>query len=176
MGSVAEAYTSKKWDPKEWHPVYEQVVALSAAGWSNERVGNMVGLGKQQVSNILTSPKGKQKLQEYISTVANGAEKSLTARLSRIAEVTVTRVEDYFSNDELYMKAPGAMTDRSLKFLKGIGQLRDETAAPITNNITFKDAQIAVLASAMSRSREAKLLSGETDGPLQNREDKEDSR
>jgi hypothetical protein len=164
MGSVAEAYTSSKWNPKEWHPVYEQVVALSAAGWSNEKVGNMVGLGKQQVSNILSSPKGKQKLQDYINTVATGAERSLNSRLSKIAEVTVGRVEAYFNDDELFMKAPGAMTDRSLKFLKGIGQLRDDAAPVVNNNISFKDTQIAVLASAMARSKEAKLLSaGETE-------------
>lgn len=162
MGTLAESYTSKKWDPKEWHPVYEQVVALAAAGWSNEKIGSMVGLGKQQISNILTSQKGKAKLRDYTNTVASGAENSIRSRLDRLTDMTVTRCESYFNDDELYMKAPGAMTDRSMKFLRGIGQLKDDAPVSTVNNITFKDAQIAILANAMKRSEEAKALAGDS--------------
>lgn len=173
MGTLAESFTSKKWDPKEWHPVYEQVVALAAAGWSNEKIGSIVGLGKQQISNILTSPKGKTKLTEYTNTVAVGAERSIHSRLARLTDVTVTRCEQYFDNDEYHMKAPGAMADRAMKFLRGIGQLKDDAPVSTVNNITFKDAQIAVLANSMKRSEEAKALAG--DSNASSNEDSQDN-
>lgn len=119
------ARITQRWQPKEWLPIYEAIVALSCTGLSNEAVGARFGYGKQQVSNILNTPQGK-KLKEIIAQrIRDSNTATIAERVTALHEKALERVEFVIGNDEFFEKHPLAIFDRSFAVLKS-GVLKDQ--------------------------------------------------
>jgi hypothetical protein len=155
------ARAHKKWEPKKWLPIYEAIVALSCTGLDNEEVGKRFGYGKQQVSNILNTPQGK-KLRELIaSRVREMNIVSLEDKMAFIQNNALRNVADVIADDTgvIREKAPLALFDRSLAFLKSSGALKGDNpnSPPATHSSVTNVNQMSV----MVISNEAKALLSE---------------
>lgn len=132
------ARMTPKWDPKNWKPVYESIVALSCTNLSNEEVGKRFGYTAQQVSNICNSTKGKLLRQHIANTVRDLNVKSISERVVDLQEKALQRVEAVIMSDEAFQEKPLAIFDRSLAVLKS-GILKESSppagVPPIQQNI-----------------------------------------
>lgn len=169
LGAKTGARITKRWEPKEWRTEYEAMVALSCTGLSNEEVGRRFGYGKQQVSNILNTAAGKKLKEIILARLRQANEETFVERISHLQNTALERVESVLSDDELFVKYPLAIFDRSQKFLSSTGSKGFKSEAPETlgtvNNIDNSKNVIIVagatrdsLAEAMQKSDEAKEL------------------
>lgn len=167
----AKAY--KKWEPKKWLPVYEAIVALSCTGLDNESVGKRFGYGKQQVSNILNTPQGK-KLREIIAArIRDMNLLTLEDRMAFIQSSALKNVEKVITDEtgQIFEKAPLALFDRSLAFLKSSGALKGDqpippASSPLVGNVQKMSVMVvsseakALLNEGLARAAEVKQLHG----------------
>lgn len=126
------ARITKRWEPKEWLPIYEAIVALSCTGLSNEEVGKRFGYGKQQVSNILNTPQGK-KLKQVIRNRVNDANiQTIAQRVANLQDNALKRVETIINDEDMFdnMSTAAKMIifDKSLAVLKS-GILKEQGPA-----------------------------------------------
>lgn len=147
----------KRWEPKKWLPVYEAIVALSCTGLDNESVGARFGYGKQQVSNILNTVQGK-KLRELIANrIREMNLVSLEDRISFIQANALKNVDKVLADESgvIAEKAPLALFDRSLAFLKATGAMKGENPLPPAQS---GPSLVAKTMNVMMISPEAKAL------------------
>ena len=127
---------SPKWTPKKWKPIYEEIVLLSAAGKSNKDIGEFLGYSEQQISNILSCPAAMTKKEEIIVNVSAGFLESEGLELQKVARKCIERVSKVLFDDEIFEKAPLAIHDRSITFLKAVGKLQSGyEGTRVQNNI-----------------------------------------
>lgn len=125
----------KKWEPKEWRPEYEAMVALSCTGLANKDVGARFGYGAQQVSNILNTIQGK-KLKEIIKErIRLSTIESAHERMGILQDNAMKNIETIIADEDnvIKTKAPLALFDRSLQILKATGAIKSDTA-PLQQN------------------------------------------
>ncbi len=160
------ARITKRWEPKEWLPIYEAIVALSCTGLSNEVVGARFGYGKQQVSNILNTPQGKKLKLLIAERIRNENSASVVDRVAAIQEKALQRVEAVMFDDDRAEKQPLAIFDRSMEILKS-GLLKDKTPiAPDGNNthidkavfINMKPEQIQQLDDGLRKADQVRVI------------------
>lgn len=121
----------KRWEPKEWLPVYEAIVTLSCTGlYSNEEVGKRFGYGKQQVSNILNTPQAKKLKQQLAEKVRSENSTTIADRIAQINDSALKHVEFVMNRQSEDFKNPLAIFDRSRKWLQDSGVLKSDTPAP----------------------------------------------
>jgi hypothetical protein len=162
----------KRWEPKTWLPIYEAIVALSCTGLSNEEVGKRFGYGKQQVSNILNTPQGK-KLREIIANRIREANLlTLEDRMAFIQANALKNIEGVLADETgiIAEKAPLALFDRSLAFLKASGALKGDNPIPPAgqsqlvgnakqvNVMVISQEAKALLSEGLSKAQEVKQL------------------
>lgn len=175
------AKAHKRWEPKNWLPIYEAIVALSCTGLSNEEVGKRFGYGKQQVSNILNTPQGK-KLRELIANrIREMNLVTLEDRLGFIQANAFKNIDSVIADEDgsIRERAPLALFDRSLAFLKSSGALKgDQPTLPATNplvgnaktvNVVLSPEANQLLREGLSKAKEveeihANILPATTDG------------
>lgn len=165
------AKAHKRWEPKEWRPVYEAIVALSCTGLSNEEVGKRFGYGKQQVSNILNTPQGK-KLREIIANrIREMNLLTLEDRLAYMQKNALANMDKVLADEDgrLLERAPLALFDRSMSFLKASGALKGEQLPPATNplvgnaktvNVVLSPEANQLLREGLSKAKEVEVIHG----------------
>lgn len=140
-----------KWNPKRWHPVYEEVVMMDCMGYRNIEIARLKGLTVQHISNIITSEKGKI-LREYIVQKQRAhIEDTFEARVEALNEKSLKRMTEVLDNDEYAEKNPGGIFDRSLRLLqatKKVAKTDDQT----TNVIMIPAAAMAQMTDALKAS------------------------
>lgn len=122
----------KKWEPKEWRPQYEEIVIKSARGDSNKQLAHEYGCTPQHISNIITTPQAKEIRSRLVENIRNTGITQQERRMM-VLDKALERVEQYFFDDEEQSKRKGAMADRAMKFMSGMGSLKAENE---NNNIT----------------------------------------
>ena len=156
------AKAHKRWEPKQWKPIYEAIVALSCTGLSNEEVGKRFGFGKQQVSNILNTPQGK-KLREIIANrIREMNLLTLEERLAFMQKNALTNMDKVLADEDgrLLERAPLALFDRSMSFLKATGAMKGEQLPPASNTLVGNAKTVNVLMAPLSQEANALLREG----------------
>lgn len=163
----------KKWQPKVWKPLYEQMVALDIAGKSNIEIGKTYGYTPQQVSNILTCDKAVEIKFSIIKRVRDKLGSTVGDKLAAIQSKTIERTYDLLHNDELAKvspiaiiktglavgKATGRFTDDAKTFDSGGNHSSNNTINNVTNNLNLIGASgIATLIEALNKSDEARRI------------------
>lgn len=120
-----------KWNPKKWHPVYQEVVLLSCMGMSNKAIAIEKGFTKEHVSNILRTPQAEIIRQLTIKKMEQKHELTLEQRFERLANRALDRVENVMEDDQLFEKNPLGVFDRAIVVLKGTNKIKsEETKTP----------------------------------------------
>lgn len=120
-----------RWSPKHWHPVYEEVVLLSALGYKNIEIAKEKGFTPVHVSNILNTPQAKRLLEILIARQRAKGTETLESRLERAAMKSMDRIEEVLDNDEYAMKNPGGIFDRAITMMKVTGKVKEPEKDPV---------------------------------------------
>lgn len=154
-----------KWQPKNWDPLYDQMVALSCTGMSNKAIADKFQYTPQQVCNILTSDRGKLIKQLISQHIQDELKNETTARIAQAEKRSHEIIAGVLGNNELLAKHPLAMYDRAIAFLKGRGQLEDESRKVVERERTFVlPSDLAEkLVAGMAKSNAALMLHGKTE-------------
>lgn len=164
MTTAAPPYRPAKlqrWRPKEWTPVYEQIVILSCGmNKSNKELGDMFGFTPQHISNILCTPEASLVRRRVLETLREKVDGGLPRRLSDLADKATQRVAQVLYDDAIFERSPFAVVDRSLAVLRGVGKLRsaEEAKGDTTNNVLILAGETAnELRDGLRKAREAQL-------------------
>jgi hypothetical protein len=125
-----------RWIPKEWKPVYEEIIQLDAAGIDQEVIAAKYNFTKAHVSNICRTPHAKIIRAGITKRLIEAGAEAPQTRIKRIAEKAMSRVEKIITDDDIFANAPFAVADRSARFLKTIGVFGREESSVIVNNYT----------------------------------------
>lgn len=151
-----------RWNPKKWHPVYEEVVLLDCLGYKGKDIARLKGFTPQHVSCILNTSQAKMIRKLVLARMEKKREETVEERLERITAKAMDRVEEVMANDTYAEKNPGGIFDRALGVLKAAGKVKQESAGPTNNNLIVSDDQWKMLTEGIKRSDEARRLnSGE---------------
>jgi hypothetical protein len=150
----------KRWQPKKWDPIYDQMVAMSCTGMSGKAIGDRFGYTPQQVSNILCSDRGKLIKQMVSQHIVEEMKKDLAQNQAIAERRAHDIIHSVLGNNDLLASNPLAMYDRAIKFLEGRGQLEDPTkkqqsTAPV---IVMGDELANKLISGINKANEAIAL------------------
>lgn len=157
---------SKRWVPKKWDPMYDQWVALRVGGWSNKRIGDQFGYTDQQVSNVLNTPEAKALLEVASKQIRKRLGEDVVTRMANLENRALKNVEDALTNEDLFLKHPLAVADRSMAFLKGMGKLADPEAKEkvINNNTLIVPSElIEKMVDGMDKANDALMKFGNTE-------------
>ena len=147
----------KRWVPKRWSPVYDQVVLLSVAGRSNTEIAKIFEFTPQHVSNIITTPQAALIRAEVSRKLRERAADTIPEKLEAAAAKAAQRVKDVIEDDDLFERSPFAVVDRSLKVLQATGYIKGEQdRAPIRERTLVIPAELALrMLEGMARIDEA---------------------
>lgn len=136
--SPGGARIKKRWEPKEWRPEYESIVALSCTGLSNVEIGERYGYTKEHISNILNTAAAK-KLREIITkNIRDKNTESIAERVAVLQEKAFSRIEKVIESDNVAENSPLAMFRASMEVLKGTGMMRPDGSVHQTTNIAIQ--------------------------------------
>lgn len=121
VGPERGARIKKRWNPKEWRPEYEAIVALSCTGTSHKLLAERYGYTPVHISNIVNSDVGKELSNIILQNLRKLSTESLPQKIEGMQQVAVKRMEEYLSNDIVAQTDPQRMFDRALKFASEFG-------------------------------------------------------
>lgn len=113
----------KRWAPKKWEVMHQEIVALSVMGMSNIEIAKRYNYSAQQICNILNCPQAVLERRKMLTALEKGIEEKLPQRLEQLADKAIQRMAEVMYNDELAGRSPFAMFDRGVTILKGLGKM-----------------------------------------------------
>ena len=161
----------KRWVPKEWKPVYEEIVQLDAMGVDQEEIADRYNFTKIHISNICSTPHAKIIRASMTKSLVKRGMEAPQSRLTRIADKAMDRIDSIITDDDLFHNNPLPVADRSFKFLKELGILgrSDDVQRPgvvvnqqINNNGTtvVTDKMVTVFNDGMDKLKEINAIHG----------------
>jgi hypothetical protein len=163
-GNGQEATKLTKWNPKEWHPVYEQILALSCMGKTNVELAEEFNYTPVHISNILTSPMAKLLRRQILNKLRSSVESTLPQKLQDAAAKAMERVQDFMDDDQLYEKSPFAFVDRAMTVLRAAGHSKHESSGgnafinTRNANVIMTGEAAEIISAALNKSDEARRL------------------
>lgn len=157
---------SLRWRPKEWLPIYEQIVVLSIAGRSNKDLASMFAYTEQHVCNILHTPEASLVRGLVLEKMRERAVEGIPAKLEATATKAAERIHDAIHDDELFEKSPFAIVDRSFRVLEAAGHIKsgDKPLGPL--NVYSGGKAFILTEAAAERIRDTvKMLQEPTKEP-----------
>jgi predicted transcriptional regulator len=163
MNAVKKREASfKHYRPKRWHPEFDLIVLASFMGKTNTEIAKEFGYTPQHVSNILSTSQAEEIRDSLREKISNQTEISISDRLKEISNVSLTRVETFLKNDELFEKSPFAFIDRAMRAAQ-IAQEKNDPKFQVninnqTNNNVLGNDAIDRIANALEVTTEVGLL------------------
>lgn len=152
----------KKWYPKVWKPIYEQIVSLDVMGMPHVMIAEKFDVTLQHVSKICNTPQAKIIRRRALESLAIRNKEFQEERFERVQVQAMERVCSVMEDDELFLAEPFQVVDRAFKLLQGSGAISGGKEKGDThihaNNITVnKLSQTAVLdlKEGLQKAREA---------------------
>lgn len=151
--------TRPRWNPKEWHPIYEEVVLLDCMGYKRSEIGARMGFSEMHVTNILKTPQAAIVRKLVIARINNKAMQTIEQRLETVTEKAMTRVEEVINDDELAKKNPLGIFDRAITLLKGTRKIQpEESGTHIQKALIVSEQQFDKLLKGTALADEARRL------------------
>lgn len=149
-----------RWRPKEWTPIYEQIVILSAMGHSNKQLAETFKYSPQQISNIVCTPEAKLTRRRVLESLQQKAEDGIPTRLSVLADKATQRIAQVLHDDALFERSPFAVVDRGLSLLRGVGKLKTaaeaDSQASQQNILILAGEDASEIRAGLKKAREAR--------------------
>ena len=155
-----------KWVPKEWKPVYEQIVHLDAMGVSQAKIAKQFDYTSVMVSKICCTPQAKIIRRKVLEHLAERNKEFQEERFSGVQVQAMERISSVLEDDELFTADPFAVVDRAFKLLKETGRIGDRNKGDINvagnltvtrvNNLTQN--ALVEIKEGLAKARESKEL------------------
>lgn len=151
--------TKPRWNPKEWHPIYEEVVLLDCMGLKRSEIATRVGFTEEHVTNILKTEQAKIVRKLVIARINDKAQLTIEQRLEKVTLKAMDRVETVINDEELLKKNPLGIFDRAITLLKGTRKIQpDDGATHIHKAVMVTESQFDRLIKGTALADEAKRL------------------
>ena len=151
-----------KWIPKEWKPVYEQIVSLDCMGVPQKEIAEKFNFTHVMISRICSTPQAKIIRRKVLEILAEKNKVFQEERFARTQVRAMERISSVMEDDALFMADPFAVVDRAFKLLektKVIGGSNSDLN--VAGNLTVNNLTQNVLLEikdGLAKSREAKEL------------------
>ena len=151
-----------KWIPKEWKPIYEQIVSLDCMGVSQKEIAAKFNYTKVMISKICSTPQAKIIRRKVLEILAEKNKVFQEDRFARTQVQAMERISSVMEDDALFMADPFAVVDRAFKLLektKVIGGSENRGDVNILGNVNMlTQTAIVELKEGLEKAREAKEL------------------
>lgn len=148
-----------RWNPKEWHPVYEEVVLLDCMGLSRSDIAVEKGFTEEHITSILKTEQAKIIRRIVEQKIREKHDFTVEQRLERLANKAMTRVEDVINNDKVAETNPLGLFDRAIVLLKATKKIApEEPGTNIGKALIVTDAAMDKLIKGMAVADEARRL------------------
>lgn len=147
-----------KWNPKQWHPVYEEVVLMDCLGLARKDIALEKGFTEQHITNICGTPQAKIIRELFRKRMAQKYEGTIEDRLERITHKAMSRIEDVINDDKIAEKNPLGLFDRAITVLKSTNKIREAPPTVVEKQLVVTDEQMAQLIAGTKKADEAKRL------------------
>lgn len=156
--------TKPRWNPKEWHPIYEEVVLLECMGLKREEIAARVGFTEQHITNITKTPQAAIIRKLITARINQKATQTIEQRLESVATKAMQRVEDVMNNDVLAEKNPLGIFDRAITLLKGTQKIKsEEGGTKINRALIVSEQQFDRLIKGTALADEARRINAPPD-------------
>ena len=153
-----------KWIPKQWTPVYEEIVSFDCMGVPQKEIAKKFNYTKVMISKICSTPQAKIFRRKVLEILAERNKVFQEERFSRAQTLAMERISSVIEDDNLFAADPFAVVDRAFKFLEKTGRIGDRNsggsvnvAGDLTVNSLTQNA-ILEIKDGLAKSREAKKL------------------
>ena len=155
-----------KWVPKQWTPIYEQIVSLDCMGVSQKKIAEQFNMTNVMVSKVCCTPQAKIIRRKVLEFLAEKNKVFQEERFDRVQVRAMERISSVLEDEELFTADPFAVVDRAFKLLEKTGRIggRDKgdinVAGDLTVNKVSNLSQTAIveIKDGLAKSREAKEL------------------
>ncbi|MEK0326038.1 MAG: hypothetical protein QQN63_10080 [Nitrosopumilus sp.] len=156
-----------KWVPKEWKPVYEQIVSLDCMGVPQKEIAEKFNFTKVMISKICSTPQAKIIRRKVLEILAEKNKVFQEERFARTQVRAMERISSVMEDDALFVADPFAVVDRAFKLLektKVIGGSNVIGNVNVAGNLTVNSVNnltqnaIVEIKDGLAKAREAKEL------------------
>jgi hypothetical protein len=149
---------TKRWQPVNWQPEYEEIVRLSCTGMSNKELALRYKFHPVHIVNILKTDQARSIKATTVQNIRELSETKTEIRMMNLVERSLQIHERVLNDDDLLESHPFAVFDRADSFLSRIGKLKADSEKNTTNNTI--NAQNVVF---ISKEAEDRLTKGVED-------------
>ena len=151
-----------KWIPKEWTPVYEQIVSLDCMGVAQKEIAEQFKMTNVMVSKICSTPQAKIIRRKVLEVLAERNKVFQEERFERTQVRAMERISELMEDNALMMADPFAVVDRAFKLLektKVLGSSEGRGDIHIAGDVNMlSQTAIIELKDGLAKARESKEL------------------
>lgn len=150
--------TKPKWNPKQWHPVYEEVVLLDCLGLSRKEIALEKGFTETHITSICQTPQAGMIREIFRRRMVKKYEQTVENRLETLAQRAMDRVEEVITDDDLAKKNPLGLFDRAITVLKSTNKIKEAPSQVNNNTLIVSDEAMDKLTRGLDLADEARRL------------------
>ena len=151
-----------KWIPKEWTPVYEEIVSLDCMGVPQKKIAKQFSMTTVMISKICSTPQAKIFRRLVLERLAEKNKVFQEERFAKTQVRAMERISELIEDDNLMLADPFAVVDRAFKLLektKVIGGSDSRGDVHIAGDVNMLTQNaILEIKDGLAKSREAKKL------------------
>ena len=150
-----------KWIPKQWTPIYEQIVSLDCMGMAQKEIAAKFNFTSVMISKICSTPQAKIFRRLVLEQLAEKNKIFQEERFARTQVRAMERISEVIEDDNLFLADPFAVVDRAFKLLEKTKVLGGVEGKGGDINVTVNNlSQTAILEikDGLAKAREAKEL------------------
>jgi len=132
VGAVNRAANATLWEPKDWKPLYEQIILLSISGRNNKDIALLVKRTPAMVGMVLRSQAAKKRQSELLENVRETIFAGIDEKIAEATVAGADRIHTVMTDKAYFEATPFAVVDRAMKLLQSSGNLSvNEKAAQL---------------------------------------------
>ncbi len=107
-----------KWVPKNWTPIYEEIVSLDCMGMAQKEIAEKFEMTPVMVSKICCTPQAKIFRRKVLEILAERNKVFQEDRFERTQVRAMERISSFIEDDALFASDPFAVVDKAFKLLE----------------------------------------------------------
>jgi hypothetical protein len=150
-----------KWIPKEWTPIYEEIVSLDCMGMAQKEIAEKFKMTSVMVSKICCTPQAKIFRRKVLEILGERNKVFQEDRFERTQVRAMERISSFMEDDALFASDPFAVVDKAFKLLEKTKVLGGSERGDINiagNVNMLSQTSIVELKDGLAKAREAKEL------------------